>query len=227
MSFPVLLTGASNPRRVPLHPDDAARYEQDHSDALSAQQAAFDREMQRLDAFAAAKNEYDTLQRRRLGPVDQEYSMRKAGEVMADLGMKPEWGVGTDLRAWATSQPTTRAPLFHVMALPENLAYQAADALSGQKPIGEIAKRLALAAPGSLYPPAGYAVEPGRQGLYERSPVAGMAADFLMPDPTLVGRAAKPAVRLMQAADDAWKTAGRAQLIDDAGNVIRQLRVSD
>lgn len=41
------------------------------------------------------------------------------------------------------------------------------------------------------------------------------------------GKAARPAVRLMQAADNAWKNAGRATLVDDAGNVIRQLRVSN
>lgn len=233
MSFPILMSGASTapPRRVPLHPGDVARYEDQHSEAMSRRQAAFDREMERLSAVAQAKRHYEDLQRP--GPVDQEAALQNARKYLYEEGFRPESLRSYDSDVWATSNPESRAAVLHAMAIPENFVYQVSDALSSgydssPKTLSERISRIAMAVPGAIYPPAGSAVEPGRDQMYEKlGPIAGTAAEWLMPDPRSAGKAARPAVRLMRAADNAWKNAGRATLVDDAGNVIRQLRVSN
>lgn len=227
MSFPVLMTGVTPPGsgRVPLHPEDADRFEQQHSEALSRRQAAFDNEMHRLKMLADRKRYVDRMQSP--GPVDQELSLRMAGKSLADEGIKPNGTLAEDFRVWATSSPRTRNIALHASLVPENMILGAMDALSDQKP--DALSRLAAAVPGSLYPPAGNAIEPARDDMYESlGPIGGTVVDFAMPGLGLPE--AKAASRVVggayRALDDAWKGAIRADLVDAAGDTIRRLRNS-
>jgi len=218
-------------RRVPLHPEDAAKFRQQHNEALAADDRrrsdAFAAHNLRLAFIAERKKRYDRMQRQQ-GEVDQQLSYNMAVE---DFGMPAPSKPGTSLSAWATSTPESRNLALHILSVPENFVYQAEEALSGQKPPGEIAQRLAAAVPGSFYPPAGYPVEPGRERMYEElGPVAGLATEMAMPglDAAALGRlgssVARRAQNLYGAADAAWRTPVRAELIDEAGDAIRRLR---
>ena len=205
-------------RRVPLHPEDAAKFRQQHNDALTAddqrRSEMFAAEMLRMDFLAKRKNEYDRIQR---GPRDQQLSYGMASE---DIGVpahrKPRPSFGT----WATSDPDSRNIPLHILSIPENFVYQTAEALSENKP--DIASRLLVSVPGAFYPPAGYPVEPGRDRMYEElGPVAGLAAEMAMPG-------GADALRLLRgvyrAADSGFRLPIRAELVDEAGDVIRRLR---
>lgn len=207
-------------RRVPLHPEDAKKFRQQHNDALTAdnqrRSEMFAAEMLRLDALAKRKNEYDRMQP---GPLDQQLSYDMASE---DIGVpasrKPEPSFDT----WATSSPESRSIPLHLLSIPENFVYQATDALSENKP--DAGRRLMSAAAGAIYPPAGYPVEPGRDRMYEElGPVAGLAAEIAMPG---FGDVSQPLRRVYKAADRAFRLPIRTELVDEAGDVIRRLRNS-
>ena len=252
MAYPLLMTGVTpaGMGRVPLHPDDASRFADQHLQAMQRQRNAFDQKMARLGAVAAAKRGFDfgfrsepervefplvsgddntwvqdTLPGRMHGPgpVDQEQSLRQANELADSFGVPDPSLLSADLGAYVTSQPGTRNALFHMALIPENAIFQAGEALSGQKPAGEIASRLARSVPGAFYPPAGYAVEPARDRMYEKlGPAAGFAVDYLMPGPAEAIGGLSSVVR---AADKGLRSIPmRADLVDDAGDVIRRLR---
>lgn len=177
----------------------------------------------RLDALAKRKNEYDRLQR---GPLDQQLSYDLASE---DIGVPAARKPEPSFDAWATSSPESRNLAMHVLSIPENAVYQVTEALSESKP--DIGNRLLAAVPGAIYPPSGYAVEPGRDRMYEElGPVAGLAAEMLMPglDVSAAGKlgssVARRAGNLYGVVDAAWRAPIRAEIIDDAGDVIRRLR---
>ena len=236
--------------RVPLHPDDARRFADQHLQAMQLQQNAFDQKMQRLGAVAAAKRGFDfgmrsapervtfplvsgddttwvqdTLPSRmpNPGPVDQEASLRKANALADSTGVPDPSTLPADLGAYITSQPDTRNALLHMALIPENAILQAGEALSGQKSAGDVASRLASSVPGAFYPPAGYAVEPARDRMYEElGPIAGLAVDYLMPGPA---EAVGGLSSLVRTADKGLRSIPmRADLVDDAGDVIRRLR---
>lgn len=205
-------------RRVPLHPGDAAKFRQQHNDALTAddqrRSEMFAAEMLRLDALAKRKNEYDRMQP---GPLDQQLSYDMASE---DIGVpasrKPEPSFDT----WATSDPESRNIPLHILSIPENFVYQATEALSENKP--DIASRLLASVPGAFYPPSGYPVEPGRDRMYEElGPVTGLAIEMAMPG---VADVSKPLRGAYRAADRAFRFPIRTELVDEAGDVIRRLR---
>lgn len=229
MSFPILMTGVTpaGQGRVPLHPDDAARFEADHQDALAQRGLAFQRQMQRLDEVARIKRQLE----RGAGPIDQQATLNAAEAALSSAGWKPESTALQDFNVWATSQPESRNAILHANAIPENLVFQTLEALSadGGNPRSreDIAARLGSALPGAFYPPAGYAVETGRDRLYESGgPVAGLLTELAIPDVVSAGVAvAGPAGRMLRSADNAFKTASRAELVDEAGNVIRRLRL--
>lgn len=227
MSFPVLMTGVTPPGsgRVRLHPGDADRFEQQHSEALSRRQAAFDSEMRRLEMLAERKQYVDRMQSP--GPVDQELSLRTAGRSLAREGIKPNGTWAEDFSVWATSKPRTRNIALHASLIPENMILGAMDALSDQKP--DALSRLAAAVPGAFYPPAGNAIEPARDDMYESlGPIGGTVVDFAMPgigvpEAKAASRAVGGAYRVL---DGAWRNAVRADLVDAAGDTIRKLRAS-
>lgn len=216
-------------KRVPLHPEDAAKFTEQHNAALTAddqrRSEAFAAEILRLGALAERKNEYDRMQR---GPRDQQLSYSLAVE---DIGMPSQRKPTRSFETWATSEPKSRSLLVHLLSVPENFVYQATEALSDQKPLPEVTQRLSSAIPGAVYPPSGFPVEPGRERMYEElGPVSGLAAEMLMPglDFAAAGRVGSSAARrargLYGAANKAWKSPVRAELIDNAGDVIRRLR---
>ena len=220
---PILMTGVTpaGMGRVPLHTEDARRFADKHLEALQLQQNTFDQKMERLRAVADAKRAVE--RRMRPGPVDQERSLRQANEMADGAGVSDPSTLPADFLAYMTSRPETRNALLHSALIPENAILQVSEALSGQKPAGEIASRLARSVPGAFYPPAGYAVEPARDRMYERlGPAAGLAVDYLMPGPAEAIGGLSSVVR---AADKGLRSIPmRADLVDDAGDVIRRLR---
>lgn len=174
----------------------------------------FAAEMLRMDFLAKRKKEYDRMQR---GPRDQQLSYDMAAEdIGAPAYRKPEPSYGT----WATSDPDSRNILLHMLSIPENFVYQAAEALSENKP--DIAGRLLASVPGAFYPPAGYPVEAGRDRMYEElGPVAGLAAEMLMPGAAEVVTPLRGAYR---AAGNAFRLPIGAAPVDEAGDAIRRLR---
>lgn len=229
MSFPIVMTGVTpaGQGRVPLHPDDAARFEADHQEAIAQRGLAFQRQMERLDAVAKRKRYYDRMP----GPIDQQASLDKAEADLSSMGWRPESTAVQDFGVWATSNPESRNAILHANAIPENFLFQAFEALSadGDKPRSreDIAARLGRALPGAFYPQAGYAVEPGRDRLYETGgPIAGLITELAIPDVVSTGvGVAGPAGRMLRSADNAFRSASRAELVDEAGNVIRRLQL--
>ncbi len=214
--------------RVPLNPEDAARYRQDYENAQDSaaglESSMRAQDLRRLALIAQGKR-YAERQMRRDGPVDQERSMQ-FGAKLADeygatgrsTGMQALKGLA-DFSEWAASEPESRNVYHQALIIPEQAIMHASEALSGEKPLYERAKRLAMAVPASVVPSVGYPVQQAYDRMYDTNPVMALAVDFAMP-----GLDAVPSVKVM---DRMFYGPGApTQLVDEAGEAIRRLRNS-
>lgn len=211
--------------RAPLAKEDADYYRQIADETARAAGVPFQSEMARLGVVAAGKR----VAERGGGPIDQERSLRSGMELADKLGATggtPEMANGLRFLAHMYSEPDSRNVYAQATLAPEQALMHGIEALSGEKPLGERARRLALAIPSAFFPEVGYPIQPAYDRMYKRlGPVAGTAVDmFLMPNwptpPTQqMGRAAGAAVDSLR-----YGRGAPTYLIDEAGDTIRRLK---
>lgn len=210
--------------RAPLAKDDAEDYRRIADETARAAEMPFNNEMVRLRVVAAGKR----MAERGGGPVDQEQSLRSGMKLADDIGATggtPEMANGLKFLAHMYSEPDSRNVYAQAALAPEHMLMHGIEALSGEKPLGERAQRLALAIPASFFPEIGYPLKPSYDRMYDRlGPVGGAVVDtFIMPNwPTgHVSRAASAAGNAVR-----YGRGAPTYLIDEAGDTIRRLRGS-
>lgn len=214
--------------RVPVHKEDAAAYRRLADTTEAAARIPFESEMARLRMIASLKRAAES----RKGPVDQEKSLQYGIKLADAVGMNggtPQMETLLENVAWLNSEPDSRNVYMQASLIPEHAAMHAYEALSGDKPLSERAARLGMAIPASLFPEVGYPLQPAYERLYKKSPVAGLAADFLlMPDVSTAASALRRAGGAAGRVGSAMMY-GRGvptHLIDANGEIIRRLKNS-
>lgn len=208
--------------RVPLNPEDAARNRDTYHRLLNQEDLPFQAEMQRLGVIANAKNQLDAYR----GPQDQETNLAAAmkfADKIGATGSTPHMQGLTQNLSYMASEPDSRNVYMQATLIPEQALMHGIEALSGDKPLMERGKRLAMAIPSAFFPEIGYPIQPAYDRMYKSlGPIAGAAVDLLaMPGPVETLSAGRG---LLNAAD-AGLRAHRipTSLVDQNGQVIRQL----
>jgi hypothetical protein len=214
--------------RVPLNPEDAARYREDYEDSVDRaselESIMRAQDLQRLAMIAEGKK-YAERGMRRLGPVDQERSMQfgaRAADEYGATGRSPGMEVLkglADFSAFAQSEPESRNVYHQALIIPEQAIMHASEALSGEKPLYERAQRLAMALPAAVVPSIGYPVQQAYDRMYDTNPVMATAVDYALPGLEVIP-SARGVERLF------YGSGAPSHLVDEAGELIRRLRNS-
>lgn len=228
--------------RVPLHSEDAAYHRRMRDEAgymaEDLESAMRRQDTDRLAVIAAAKYDAERAMRRGMYPGQQGREVDQDAAARYGIRLADRYGVGSrsprlqalaglsNATAWVESEPDSRSVFMQTMLIPESAVLGTAEALShgpDGKPrdSADMMSRLAWAIPSAVYPDLGYPIQPARDRMYkDLGPIAGTAADLLMPGPEVLlpARNALNAVR--------YGRGVQTELIDGAGEVIRRLRNS-